>query len=381
MLTAPVRNVASRLHPDWLNALMVALPTLAVLGSQAGRPGVIVFRVAVLALLAVATVDWWRHRDRSRTGWAVWGLAAMFLLSALVSIALQRPDLTAARRELVALGILFAGALALVQLYRGRPTLIGLCRGWLLALSVIFAGYLAGVLSPGVPAEGDPTQWFPDVAQLIGAICAALLFLPIGVAIEPKRWVRASYLAILPLTAILALVPPGPTLLHRAWSSLRLGSGPGEASPLDLLAAGWWMLRDSDFLGRGPGSFRAVLESGQTPFVVPWGVDAHWAVAEVMGEYGLGVTILTTLALMGLAKRGVQRLRRTAGLDLWSPERAPALWVLVVVALWPILSMAGADWVTQPVAGIQFATIACLARHLEMPRGRRPADAGEPDLT
>lgn len=378
LLTAPVRGVSHRLHPPWLNALMVALPPLAVAGSWGGPFSLTAFRLAVVLLAGVAAWDWWRHRDRSRTGWATWGLAVMFAISGGVSWAVWRPDGAAAGAELVALAVVFAGCLALVQLYRGRPTLIGMCRGWLLALALILTGYAIEAVT-GLRLRPGPqgASWFPDATQLVAAVVAALLVFPIGVTVEPRRWVRHAYRAAAGATVVAALVPPGPSVLARTWDSLVISGG--WSAPITALVAGWWMLRNSDFLGMGPASFDAVLASGRVPGV-PTEAEVHWAIPAVMGQYGLGVTIVGILAWAGLGRRAVQRLTRTPGLSLSSPARGPAVWALVWVVLWPVLAMAGSSWLAQPVAAVQMATVVLLARHLERPRGRRPIDDGEPDL-
>ena len=428
-LTTPVRHAGQRPTPRWVGWFLILLPTLAAGGPLLGVGPVFAFRAAIVVLFVTAAWDWWRFQDRSRTFYVTLALGAAFAVAGVVALGWSKPPLGPALTELAGVGLLFGVALAFVQLYRTAETVLTIARGWLymLVLVIVEAAWeiVSGNRLPNfyLPPEmrGVDFQWdqiagpFHNPNQLAAACCMALLVMPIGFALEHDRRLRWAYPVVcLPvpwiilhtgstlglllclvilgtwallhrwtrITAVpfgvvaLVVLPQGRSFLTTLWGQLGavVQSNPdvwySSSDRFNLMRDGVVMLRRSLWLGVGPGGFPHVMSTDQLPYPTHGIVDPHSAIVEITAQYGLSVFVAVTLVVIGAMRWCVQRLLKTRGLPFMSPERAPAVWLLMTLALWPVSSMMNSTWLLQSMSALQLATIVMLARHHERPKGR-----------
>lgn len=410
----------------WVGWLLLALPTFAAGGPLLGVGPIFAFRIAVAALIGLAAWDWALGRAsrpyRSRTSQLLVALIVCFGLAAAMSAIVSRPRLAPAVIELIALGLMLFGALALAQLWRGRASLLALLRGWLIALALVQLEAMAEILTPlRLPNffQPDPTHpdWFlvagpfHNPNQLAAFLLTGLLVLPIGFALEERerRWLRWAYVAVavpmpivvyntgsilvmmllLPaagvwllfnrrtwpvvpaLLVLLAVLPIGRAALAKGWDSVNYilstyeMQGYTSSIRLNLVQNGFWMLWDSHLLGKGPGSFPDQMASGRPPYDAFHIVNPHSGVIEIIAQYGILGALAWLGALVALVVSASRVIRATRGGAWISAERALALWVLVTVLLWPALSLANSSWLIQSASVLQAMTVALLARELE----------------
>ncbi len=428
-LTKPVRRAGQRPTPRWVGWFLILLPTLAAGGPLLGPGPLFAFRVAIVVLFVTATWDWWRFQDRSRTFYVTLGIGGAFGAAGLLALAWSRPPLSPALAELAGVGLMWALALAFVQLYRTAETVLTIARGWLymLGLVVVEAGWeiWSGNRLPNyyLPPEmkGVDFQWdqiagpFHNPNQLAAACCMALLVMPVGFALEHDRRLRWAYPAValpvpyvilhtgstlglllcltilgtwallhrwtrwtlvpLGIVALVAL-PQGRTFLAALWGQLAnlVRTDPAvwysSGDRFNLMRNGVVMLRRSMWLGVGPAGFAYVMSTQELPYDTHQIVNPHSAIVEITAQYGLSLVVVLTLAIAGAMRWCGQRLRRTRGQPFMSVERAPAVWLLVTLLLWPVLSMMHSTWLVQSMSALQVATVVMLARHIELPKGR-----------
>ncbi len=426
--TLPVRRAGQRPTPRWVGWFLILLPTLAAGGPLLGAGSVSAFHLAIVVLFGTAVWDWWRFQDRSRTFYVTLALAAAFLLAGVVALGWSRPPLSPALTGLAGVALLFGVSLAFVQLYRTSETVLTIARGWLYMTALVIAeacwevatGNRLPTFHLPASARGVDPAWdliagpFGEPGQLAEALCMALLVMPIGFAVEHDRRLRWAFPAVclpvpwlilntgstlgmalclvilaawaclhrwsrfvaLPLGAVaLWALPQGRVFVHTIVGDLtHLGTGSGGTSGsierVNLMLNGVVMLRRSLWLGVGPAGFPYVMTTQSLPFPTNGLTQPYSAVVEVLAQYGLSVFIAMTLVILGAMRWCLQRLLRTKGLPLRSPQRAVAFWLLLTLALWPLTSMMTATWLVQPVSALQLATIVILARHIEKPKGR-----------
>lgn len=388
-VTKPVRAAHQRPTPRWVGWFLILLPSLAVAGSIWGIGPVTLFRVAVGVLFLTAAWDWWRFQDRSRTFFTMLGLGVAFEVSGVVALLWSQPPRDGALHELLAVGFMFALAVALVQLYRTAETVLTLSRGWLYMISLVQILSLAGrpplepahlaallvmgviVLAVGWSLEHDRRlRWaylaacapIPYVIWRIGsALGIALLVAVALVWLAVYQWGRRYVVPL--LVVALGILPQTRTLL--ADLSVQLGDR------YALIRAGAVLLRRSDWLGVGPGGFPYALTSQQLPYTTHGITSAYSAFLEIASQYGMGMFVLVTLGGFGLARWAVDRLRRTTKQPLRSAPRIVAIWTLAVVVAWPLLSMVTPTYLDLSTSALFVGTVAMWARHIERPLGRR----------
>jgi hypothetical protein len=387
------------------------LPSLSLLGTwSAGRLPALAVVVAVLA--GVAAWDWRRFRDRSRTLRAGY-LGFAFLLGGAAAWALWRPPAAPALFELVNIAFAFAVCLSVIQLYRGSETVLTLARGWMYLIGVLAAITARQRLALGpLPLSGP----FPTPQHLATAAAVGLILMPLGHGLEHDRRLRWTYpvaalaaayviwsthqaLAVGVAVAVAAVwaacsrrgrwavlgaavaaglvaVSPLRRYFPLAWHDSELTAGPSLLRRSQLVDAGMALLRETWFLGGGPGSY--AVRAGEAwgaalPGGPPW---SPWCpLVEVASQYGLAVAVILVLACLGLLGWCVKRLLRTAGRPWTSPERAPAVWLGFFLLALPAVGLVQPSWLGQPLTALIAGTAVLLARHVEEPSGRRAAVA------
>ncbi|MDR1077093.1 MAG: hypothetical protein LBL55_00195 [Propionibacteriaceae bacterium] len=400
-LTKPVRAAERRPTPRWVGWVLVGLPGLAGIGLWLG-PESVTLGVPAVVLGAAAAWDWWRFQDRSRTMRIAY-LGLVLLATGAVMVVGRGLPWATAGAELVDLAVATVLSLALVQLYRGGETVLTLVRGWLYLLALLAAVTIYQRLAQ---PPGSLTGLFQTPGQLALAALAGLSLMPLGHALEHDRRLRWAYpvaagcaveilwwsrqplalglgLAVIGLWLALgrrsrwvlvgAVVAGGlarASAWSRPWAWSGWDGGPDRASRRQLAEAGFTMLRDSWFLGVGPGGFAQRLPAGLAQAAGP-----HSPGVELAVEYGLGAVIVVVLAGLGLLHWCFRRLRRTRGQSWTTPERAAAVWCAAMVLVSPLVGTLQPTWLDRPLTGLIIATLALLARHVENPHGRRPAAA------
>lgn len=392
-VTKPVRAAKQRPTPRWVGWFLILLPSLAAAGPLWGIGPATLFRAAVVVLFCTAAWDVWRFQDRSRTFFTMLGIGVAFEVSGVIALFWSRPPLSSALHDLLSVGIMFALAVALVQLYRSAETVLTIARGWL---------YMAAITEVVALVQGWPAGPFDTPSHLAALLVMTVIVVAVGWSLEHDRRLRWAYLAV---------CAPIPFLLWRSGSSIGIALlvvvamvwlavyqwGRRFVVPLSLLVlavlpqtrvlladlylevgdryalmrAGIVLLRRTDWLGVGPGGFSYALTSQQLPYSTHGIVDAFGAIVEIASQYGIGMFVLVTLGGIGLARWAIDRLRRTAKQPLRSAPRIVAIWTLAVVALWPALSMMTPTYLGESMPALFVATVAMWARHIERPLGRR----------
>ncbi|MDO5287683.1 MAG: O-antigen ligase family protein [Actinomycetia bacterium] len=428
-LTKPVRGAEQRPTPRWVGWFLILLPTLAGLGPLLGVGPVFAFRLAAVVLFITAAWDWHRYRDRSRTFVVVLGLLVAFQLSGVIALLVSRPPLQPALIELGAVGLMFAVPLALVQLYRTAETVLTVARGWLYLTGIVLAVNLWEVLSddrlpnfylkPAMradPAWGQIAGPFHNPNQLASVLVMSSLVMAVGFSLEHDRRLRWAYLAVclpiplvvlktgstlglglvgvvtlvwlgmyrwgrlvgLPLAAVAVVVlPQGRAFLAALWGQYQNIWNPApehlysSGDRLNLILNGVVMLRRSWWLGVGPAGYPYVMSTQPMPYPTHGIINPHSGLIEIASQYGIGTFVLLVLVGAGLVKWSLERLRRTRGASLASPQRVVALWALVAVAILPVLSMMHSSWLNQSMSAMFTGTLVMWARHIERPLGRR----------
>ncbi|MHB1010135.1 MAG: O-antigen ligase family protein [Propionibacteriaceae bacterium] len=434
-VTKPVRGATQRPTPRWVGWFLIVTPSLAAAGPLWGAGPWTSFRVAAAVLFLTAAWDWWRFQDRSRTFFTALGLGLAFQVSGLVALAWSKPPAGSAWNELLAVGLMFALAAALVQLYRTAETVLTIARGWLYMAVLVEAvglwelvtgrhlsNYHLAADRQGTPGWTDIAGLFGTPSRLAGVLVATALVMAVGWSLEHDRRLRWAYLAVcVPMpyllwrtgstlglllflvvcvcwlavyswgrrvgiaalaVVVVALAPGRAFLVAVAEQVGSLFGGTTSASftggdAFNLLRDGAVLLVRSTWLGVGPAGFSHAMTTRSTPYFTHGVVTPHSAVVEVASQYGISMFVLVTLAGIGLAKWAVDRLRRTARQPLRGAPRIVAMWTLVATLMWPWLGMLGPTYLDQSVAALFVATIAMWARHIERPLGRRvrPSEA------
>ncbi len=428
-VTKPVRGAQQRPTPRWVGWFLIATPSLAAAGPLWGAGPWTTFRAAVAVLFLTAAWDWWRFQDRSRTFFTMLAIGIAFQVSGMVALAWSTPPADAAWRELLGVGLMFALAVALVQLYRTAETVLTIARGWLYMAvlvevldvwEVVSGDRLSNYyLSPDRRPAGGWTYIagpFGTPSQLAAVFVMAAIVMAVGWSLEHDRRLRWAYVAvcvpmpyflwrtgstlglllflivavcwlavyswgrrvgIAALAVLVVALPQGRALLVSLWQQLGTLFGGTTTAPFaagdafNLLRDGAVLLLRSTWIGVGPAGFPHAMTTRSTPYFTHGVIEPHSAIVEIASQYGIGMFVLVTLVGLGLAKWAIDRLRRTARQPLRGAPRIIAMWTLVVVLMWPLLSMLGPTYLDQSVAALFVATVAMWARHIERPLGRR----------
>jgi hypothetical protein len=377
-----------------------------------------VFFLVALILLIIAAWDWLRYFDRSRTMLAVLGLSATLIVGASIAAIAAGAPRTQPVSNWLSVAALITLTLAVIQLYRSSETIVTIIRGWMYAIAIMTAITIYQFFTSDLPVLSGP---FPSATYLAGSLLFGVMLMPIGFALEPDRRLRWTY----PVVALLATGMVWTT--HRSvafgcclavlvlWlmtyrvliTSLLLVAAAclaavfherlplrweevGMVPPLDasvhrsLGNTAWQILADSHFLGVGPGGLAARWPEFLSAYEGP-----YMAFVELACLAGVGFIVVVMLGLMGALVWSLQRLwltRRVAvlagqkgprgrfyatqGSSLVSPERAPALWLAVIILSLPLTTSIQGLWLSFPMSALASATIALLARHVEAPQGR-----------
>lgn len=397
-LTKPVYLATTRALPRWVGWILISLPSLSLLGSwMMGR--LPVFQLITVLLFGIALWDWNQFFDRSRTMVTMLGLSAGVAISAIVATIVSRPPASALETQSISLISLIALTLALVQLYRSAETVLTIIRGWLYAIAILTAITVYQRITLDLHALNGP---FPSPAYLAGSMVVGVLLMPIGFALEKDRRLRWAYLfiaisatwvvwtthrsvafacclAILILwlatyrwiiATLVAAVGLVVAIVFRSVLSLRW-SEVGLEPPLDqaviskLRNAAGQILKDSNFLGVGPGGLATHWPSSLGGYQGPYS-----AAMEIASQYGLAIAIALICALLGLLTWAVIRLWQARKTRLYSPERAPAFWLAIVLISLPVTTSIQAQWLDFPLSALSVATITLLGRHIESRQGR-----------
>ncbi len=429
-LTKPVRRAGQRPTPRWVGWFLILLPTLAAGGPLLGVGSFFAFRVAVAVLFVTAAWDWWRFQDRSRTFWVVLGLGVAFQVAGVGSYFWSRPPLQPAVYELLAVGLMFGLAVALVQLYRTSETVLTVARGWLYGAALVLVvnawelvtdRRLPNYYLPESKKDLD-FEWgqiagpFHNPNQLAAVLVMSAIVMAVGHSLEHDRRLRWAYVVVcvpmpyvvlhtgstlglgllgivgivwlslhrwtrrigipLGIVAVFALPPGRAFLLNLVGQFQNLFHASSEylyssGDRLNLMLNGVVMLRRSTWIGVGPDGYPYVMSTQTMPYFTHGIVNPHAALVEIGSQYGVGIFVAVVLTLIGLAKWALGRLRRTAGSELASPERAVALWTLIAVVIFPVLTMMNSTWLNQSMSALWVGTLALWARHIERPVGRR----------
>ncbi|MDR1806813.1 MAG: hypothetical protein LBR33_02680 [Propionibacteriaceae bacterium] len=396
-LTKPVRAAERRPTPRWVGWVLIALPTLAVLGFWLG-PRVPALTVLVAVLGVVAAWDWWRFQDRSRALRAAY-LGLILLATGGLLLLVRRLPLGAASGELVTLGGATILALALIQLYRSAETVLTVTRGWLYLLGLLAVVTVYQRLTHGpLPLSGP----FVTPENLAVAALTGLTLMPLGCALEHDRrlvwaypvaaglavevlwWSRQTFALAMAAAVIILWLALGRRtrwILAGAVAAVGLalalypdaGALPWPRPAVDLATRreladlGFRLLRDSWFLGAGPGTFAPAATAAGLPS------GPYSPLVEVAAEYGFGVTVLILLAGLGVLRWCLHRLIRTPGRDWTEPHRAAAIWCGAIVLGAPVAGSLQPTWLNVPLSALILGTIGLLARHVEDTQGRRVA--------
>jgi len=371
-LTKPVYHATARPMPRWVGWLLIALPSLSVLGTWLlGR--IPLFQFIAIILFVIAVWDWRRYFDRSRTIVAVLGLSGALLLSGIIAAVVHRPPTNNLQFQSIAMFSWIVLALALVQLYRSEQTVLTVIRGWMYAVAILagITGYQ--LLTVDLPALNGP---FPSPGYLAGSMVAGILLMPVGFSLEKDRRLQWTY----PVVAVLATGVVWTT--HRSvafgccvcvlWLWLfiyrrilagviaiigivieiflhtempmrwvEVGAEPPLTGSLHrrVIQTAWTILQDSGFIGVGPGGLMAHWPASQSQYRGP-----YFALIELASEYGLAVSVAFVCALLGAVVWSLNRLWQTRSGPLRSGERAPALWLAVMILSLPVTTSLQAQW-------------------------------------
>jgi hypothetical protein len=428
-VTKPVRGAQQRPTPRWVGWFLIATPSLAAAGPLWGAGPWTTFRASVAVLFLTAAWDWWRFQDRSRTFFTMLGIGIAFQVSGMIALAWSKPPSDAAWHELLGVGLMFALAVALVQLFRTAETVLTIARGWLYMVVFVEVVNLWELVSGNrlsnfyLAADRRDTAGWSDIAgpfgapsQLAAVFVMSAIVMAVGWSLEHDRRLRWAYVAVCApmayflwrtgstlglllyvivavcwlavyswgrrvgialLAVVIVALPQGRSLMVSLWQQIgTLFGGTTEAAfaagdAFNLLRDGAVLLLRSTWIGVGPAGFPYAMTTRSTPYFTHGVVDPHSAIVEIASQYGIGMFVLVTLAGIGLVKWAIDRLRRTARQPLRGAPRIVAMWTLVVALMWPLLSMLGPTYLDQSVAALFVATVAMWARHIERPLGRR----------
>lgn len=397
-LTKPVYQATQRATPRWVGWLLIALPSLSILGTWLAG-SVPVFPIISLALFIIAAWDWTRHFDRSRTMLVLLGLSGGLILSGTVAALIYRPPVGHLETQSVAMACWIVLALAFVQLYRSQQTVVTVIRGWMYAVAILTGITIDQMLTEDMPALNGP---FPSPAYLAGAMVAGVLLMPLGYALEQDRRLRWAYPVIavagtwiawtthrsvafgccllvlllwiatyrwIAAAVIAALAGLAEAFFHSEMPMRFTDVGLEPSLPPSMhstvMQAGWTILQDSHFIGVGPGGLEARWPSSLSAYDGPYS-----ALVEVASQYGLAIVVALMCGFAGVVWWCVKRLWQTQGSPMHSPERATAFWILVTILILPITTSLQAQWLDFALSALAASTLALLARHIESPRGR-----------
>jgi len=379
--------------------VLIAMPSLSILGTWLLGTFPL-FQLVAMVLVIAAIWDWRRFFDKSRTMLTIFGLSIAIVVSAVVAMAAYRPPVGGAAVQSVAMISCIALALTLVQLYRGEATVLTVIRGWMYAVAILGGITVYQRVTQDLPALSGP---FPTPGYLAGSMVAGIFLMPVGFALEKDHRLRWAYpviavvatwvvwtthrsvgfavaVAILlvwlalerwTITAALVFVAGVVTLIFRPGGVPLRWADVGMEPPLDatvhsrLLDAAWTILRDSHFLGVGPGGLASHWPDTFVGYRGPYS-----ALMEIASQYGAAVGVVLMCALIGAVAWCGVRLWQTRGGPLRSVERAPAFWLALVILTLPITTSLQAQWLNFPLSALVVATLALLARHIESPQGR-----------
>ncbi|MGA4668379.1 O-antigen ligase family protein [Propionibacteriaceae bacterium Y1923] len=159
---------------------------------------------------------------------------------------------------------------------------------------------------------------------------------------------------------------------------------------VQLMKSGWHMLRESNWIGVGPGGYGVRNLDPDNPVNIWFMPNAHWGMLEVMTEYGLVTLVVFLLVLAGGAAAclvlGRRRRRRDAAFGVgdfasrWSSARVWLSMTSIMLMSVPVISLSNSTWLRQPLTAVHLATLVAmvagtLARTALVPRSA-PATHG-----
>lgn len=437
---AGARGAAGRVR-DGLECLLAALLPLAAtlaLYLPSGLAAPVRLLTGALLLLALARVVV-RPRRLLTGPVLVVGIAGAMLLTLGLVGRLRYPSMTS-WADYAHLLLVVVACSAFAVLGRRRAVVVALVAGWGIAGMVAAGvGVWEVVTARHLPRNGPARHYagkmpgwnqissFFDNPNLYAYQLAVLVQLALLVACWVRGWPRmlvAAYvvlmlhqlwwtsgrtgLIVLALTAALLMLRSwwgrgllvvgvvgflvalwarwGPALalwtqLYRIWDG-RQWPGKSTWVRLQLLRSGWVMARESDWLGVGPGGFTARALLPSNPYRAQWRhgrfSNAHFGMTEVLAQYGLvGLVVLLVALALGIVAL-VRTSRRSAHLARWSPERTAPLVVAVMLSTLPVLTLANATWLRQPLTAVHLGTLVALVAALVPASRARRTDPRRP---
>lgn len=406
-----------------------ALPMLAT--TSLYLPGGILspWRAAVMVLAGLAVVRVVREPGllRSPVLGAVTLVAAIFGLFGVLGL-VRNPGMTHPS-ELGHVGFIALATTSLAVLGRRAHVVVALVGGWLAAGLVSAVVGLWETFThrhlprnlPGAAYGHRADGWkivsaFFDNPNLYAYMLAVLIPLCLMAFLATRRWWlrgtatglallfvqqmymtdgRAAMLTVF-LTVVLLMLRswPGRALLVAGLLGFRLAVGLGilpavtlwvaiheayaqaHEAPrstwlrVQLVKSGWHMLRESDWLGVGPGGYPVRNMLPSNPVNIWWMPNPHWGMVEVMAEYGVVTTAVLALALavgagtcLWLSLRHRRRdvaAGRSAFASRWTHPRSTLALTAIMLVSVPVVSLANSTWLRQPLTAVHLATLVAL---------------------
>lgn len=194
------------------------------------------------------------------------------------------------------------------------------------------------------------------------------------------RWLTLAGVVLTGVLIVIGVAPVRDLALQilRAFTDV---SHPGRSGwiRLQLLRSGWRMLKDSDYLGAGPGSYEVWTGSPDNPYRWHDYINPHNATIEVASQYGVvtaGVIAATLVAAAVLGLRTSNAAAR-AGEHRWGPARTVGIGLAIQAAVLPALSASHSSWLDQPLSALHMMTIVAMSMVcLRMGHNRTIGSAG-----
>lgn len=194
------------------------------------------------------------------------------------------------------------------------------------------------------------------------------------------RWLALAGVVLISVLIVIGVAPVRDLALQiiRAFTDMN-HSGRSGWIRLQLARSGWRMLKDSDYLGAGPGSYEVWTGSPDNPYRWQDYINPHNATIEVASQYGVvsvGVIAATLVAAVVLGLRTSNAAARS-GEPRWGPARTVGVGLAIQAAVLPGLSASHSSWLDQPLSALHMMTIVVMSMVcLRMNHTRRSGSAG-----
>ncbi|HEY8342268.1 MAG TPA: O-antigen ligase family protein [Calditerricola sp.] len=416
-------------HCPWCGWLLFFFPITAVLSTYLlpiPLPGFYLYPYRMLIIVALLVpfflmrISWWHALPAQLyvllgLFWLSWGVLSLF----------WTPDVEAAWREMVHVGLGFAAGVGLLNLAADSPA--GLCAlrwGWVGAYAVTAAIALwelaTGQHLPGDFAASAPPEvlrrvvmstfvnpnnygaflllafplllWAYQEARrplhrwglallLLGLPCLliltasrlALLGILVQVAVFAvlmgwRRPLRMRY-AVMAL-AVLGIglswaAQTNALLIHKLLSLLEgeVASGGSLAVRINLTLNGLYLLWQSGGFGVGAGGFEWMMEQGLAPYPTRQFVNPHNFWIEIASQYGAFVLVLFVLWLLVI---GIMawRILQGANWRILTPHHRMAVVVIVGLVGYVFAALAPSSYMGQLTNWLFLGTLLAMAVHL-----------------